>query len=68
MPRLRDDKRGDLMVQLVVRTPKKMNKRQRELLEEFAAEGDHAAAPEPQEALEGEQAQAGKKKKRRWLG
>jgi molecular chaperone DnaJ len=71
MPRLRDDKRGDLMVQLVVRTPKKMTKRQRELLEEFAAEGDQAAAPEPQEGmegLEGERARAGKKKKRRWLG
>jgi molecular chaperone DnaJ len=71
MPRLRDDKRGDLMVQLVVRTPKKMSKRQRELLEEFVAEGDNASAPEPQEEMggvEGERARAGKKKKRRWLG
>jgi molecular chaperone DnaJ len=74
MPRLRDDKRGDLIVQLVVRTPKKLSKRQRKLLEEFAAEGDQAAALEPQDGLEDSQgregvcaAQAGKKK-RRWLG
>ncbi len=68
MPRLRDDRRGDLMVQLVVRTPKKINKRQRELLEEFAALGDPAAAPTPGEAEEASQAEHGKRKKRRWLG
>jgi len=45
MPRLRNKRRGDLMVQLIVRTPKKINKRQRELLEEFASLGDFMAAP-----------------------
>ncbi|MFH1060983.1 MAG: molecular chaperone DnaJ [Pseudomonadota bacterium] len=71
MPRLRDERRGDLLVQVVVATPAKLNKRQRELLEEFMAEGDKAAAPEPAAEAPDEAAAAvggggKKKKKRRW--
>jgi molecular chaperone DnaJ len=66
LPRLRDNKRGDLMVQLMVRTPKKLGKRQRELLEEFVALGDKAAAVEPQPALSEDEGQERPKKKRRW--
>ena len=67
MPRLRDEKRGDMLVQLVVATPKKLSRRQRELLEEFAALGESAAAPEPEtEAGSEEEAATRKKKKRRW--
>jgi hypothetical protein len=67
MPRLRDDRRGDMLVQLVVATPKKLDRRQRELLEEFAALGDSVAAPEPEpEAGAEEEAATRKKKKRRW--
>ncbi|MCA1905532.1 MAG: molecular chaperone DnaJ [Desulfarculus sp.] len=67
MPRLRDDRRGDMLVQLVVATPKNLDRRQRELLEEFAALGDSAAAPEPEpEAGAEEEAATRKKKKRRW--
>ncbi len=69
LPRLRDNKRGDLLVQLIVRTPKKLDKRQRELWEQLAALGEEAAAPEPGQAVQngenGEAAQP-KKKKRRW--
>jgi len=44
---LRSDKRGDMYVELAVETPSGLTKRQRELLEEFAAEGgDHTASPE----------------------
>ena len=44
---LRSDKRGDMYVELAVETPSGLSKRQRELLEEFAAEGgDHTASPE----------------------
>jgi molecular chaperone DnaJ len=60
MPRLRGGGRGDLHVQVRVRTPKKLSRRQRELLEELAAEGDRDAAPEPGE----EPAEGGRKKKR----
>lgn len=61
MPRLRSSKRGDMYVQLIVKTPAKLNKRQRELLDEFGALGDHAAAPQPGP----EAAAAGHKKKKR---
>lgn len=36
MPTLRRDKRGDLFVKIAVKIPKKLNQRQRELLNEFA--------------------------------
>jgi molecular chaperone DnaJ len=36
MPTLRKDKRGDLFVKIAVKIPKKLNQRQRELLNEFA--------------------------------
>lgn len=36
IPNVRSGRRGDLRVECVVRTPKKLSKRQRELLEEFA--------------------------------
>lgn len=38
---LRSDKRGDMYIELAVETPSGLTKRQRELLEEFAAEGGH---------------------------
>lgn len=44
---LRSERRGDMYVELAVETPSNLTKRQRELLEEFAAEGgDHASSPE----------------------
>ena len=63
MPRLRDERRGDLLVQLAVRTPQKLSKEQKRLLEEWAQLGDDQAAPEP--LAEGQE-EAPKKKKRRW--
>jgi molecular chaperone DnaJ len=46
---LRSDRRGDMYVELAVETPSNLSKRQRELLEEFAAEGgEHSASPESQ--------------------
>ena len=38
MPKLRSDRRGDLLVHVNVQIPKKVSKRERELLEQFAAE------------------------------
>ncbi|MCB2189032.1 MAG: molecular chaperone DnaJ [Deltaproteobacteria bacterium] len=65
MPSLRGGRRGDLLVQVVVKTPSKLSKRQKELLEEAAALGDREAASLP--PAEGEAALGGeKKKKRRW--
>ena len=44
---LRSDKRGDMYIELAIETPSGLTKRQRELLEEFAAEGgDHSVSPE----------------------
>ena len=44
---LRSDKRGDMYVELAVETPSGLNKRQRELLEQFAEEGGgQMASPE----------------------
>jgi molecular chaperone DnaJ len=43
---LRSAQRGDMYVELVVETPSKLNKRQRELLEEFAREGGDEISPE----------------------
>ena len=45
---LRSNQRGDMYVELAVETPAKLNKRQRELLEEFAAEGGTETSPESQ--------------------
>ncbi|MBU4564388.1 MAG: molecular chaperone DnaJ [Proteobacteria bacterium] len=61
LPGLRGDRRGDMYVQLLVRTPRKLNKRQRELMEELAALGDSEAAPTPEEQPE---PKSRKKKKR----
>jgi molecular chaperone DnaJ len=47
MPRLRDGKRGDMKVQVMVKVPRKLSARQKELLEEFEAEGDRDAALMP---------------------
>jgi molecular chaperone DnaJ len=45
MSQLRSTSRGDMYVELSVETPSKLSARQRELLEEFAAEsGDHSPA------------------------
>ena len=40
MPRLRRDSRGDLLIHVTVEIPKKLSKRERELLEELAEEMD----------------------------
>ena len=61
LPGLRGDRRGDMYVQLLVRTPRKLGKRQRELMEELAALGDADAAPTPDEQPE---PKSRKKKKR----
>jgi molecular chaperone DnaJ len=63
MPRLGGGGRGDLHVQLVVRTPRRLSRRQRELLAEAAALGDPEAAPMP--PAEDEQAPR-RARKRRW--
>ena len=68
MPKLRSGRRGDLYVQLVVRTPRKLSKEQRELLQQAMELGDQDAAPAP--AAEGahtDQEAKPKKKKKRGL-
>ena len=37
MPRFRSDARGDLFIHIGISIPKKLDKKQRELLEKFAA-------------------------------
>jgi len=66
MPKLRSGRRGDLYVQLMVRTPRKLNKEQRELLAQAMELGDEAAAPpSSQESKDqAEEAKPRKKKKR----
>jgi molecular chaperone DnaJ len=66
MPQLRQSRRGDLNVQIVVRTPKKLSKKQRELLEEVAALGDEFAAPEPEGENNSPKKSLENKKKRLW--
>jgi molecular chaperone DnaJ len=44
MPRRNGSGRGDLFVHVAVEVPRKMTKRQRELLEEFAAEGGESTS------------------------
>lgn len=63
LPGLKSERRGDMYVQLQVRTPRKLNKRQRELMEELAALGDPEAAPLPEE----QPAANDRKKKKRGL-
>jgi len=63
MPRLRGGGRGDMHVQILVKTPTKLSKRQRELLEEFAGLGDRGAAQTP---LDSEERAPRKKKKKLW--
>ena len=43
---LRSNQRGDMYVELAVETPSKLTKRQKELLEEFAAQGGEQTSPE----------------------
>jgi len=43
LPSLRGHSRGDLVVQIFVETPTRLSRRQRELLEEFAAEGQEGS-------------------------
>ena len=43
---LRSESKGDMYVELAVETPSRLTPRQRELLEEFAAEGGDAHSPE----------------------
>lgn len=63
MPKLRGSGRGALHVQVIVKTPTKLSKRQKELLREVAQLGDKAAAPLPgPDSLD----QQTRKKKRRW--
>ena len=46
MPRLRSENRGDMYVHVGVVIPKKVTKKQREMLEELAADmGEEVAAP-----------------------
>ena len=45
LPSLRSAARGDQIVEIFVETPSKLTRRQRELLEEFAAEGGHDVSP-----------------------
>lgn len=46
LPDLRSRRRGDLLVQVVVEIPKSLNKRQQELLREFAKTEDREVLPE----------------------
>ena len=66
MPRLRDSRRGDLLVQLLVRTPRRLSKEQRQLLQQLEALGDKEAAPEPRDLEQEAQAAGSTRKKKRW--
>jgi molecular chaperone DnaJ len=46
MPVLRSKSRGDMYVQIVVETPQKLTKRQRELLREFEKQSSQETQPE----------------------
>ena len=48
MPSLKNGRKGDMHVQVLVSTPKKLTKTQRELLEQFQAEGDSGASGTPE--------------------
>ncbi len=65
MPNLRTGRRGDLLVQLKVLTPRRLSKEQRRLLEQVEALGDRQAAPEPPRE---DQDQAAPRKKKKLFG
>ena len=46
MPVLRSRERGDMYVQVVVETPQKLTKRQKELLQEFDKQSSNETQPE----------------------
>ena len=46
MPVLRSNGRGDMYIQMVTETPVNLNKRQKELLKDFAHEGGARTNPE----------------------
>ena len=46
LPSIRSGRRGALLVQVLVEIPKKLNKKQQQLLREFAATEDAAVLPE----------------------
>ena len=46
LPNLRSGKRGDLVIVTKIETPKKLTKRQEQLLREFAETEDHSVSPE----------------------
>ncbi len=52
LPSLRSNSRGDQLVQFFVETPTKLTRRQRELLESFAAEGSGDVSPVTKSFLE----------------
>ena len=49
---LRSDRRGDMYVELAVETPSKLSAKQKQLLEEFAAESGHDVSPQHQSFLD----------------
>jgi molecular chaperone DnaJ len=52
LPSLRSQSRGDQLVVIFVETPTKLTRRQRELLERFAAEGGDEVSPATKSFLE----------------
>ena len=48
LPRLRSNRRGDEIVQVWIEVPKKLNKKQEQLLREYAASEDQSVLPESQ--------------------
>lgn len=46
LPNLRSEKRGDLIVAVLLEVPKKLNRKQKELLQAYAETEDHKAMPE----------------------
>jgi len=52
LPGVRSNRRGDLLVEVLVETPRKLTKRQEQLLREFAETEDKAVQPESRSFLE----------------
>ena len=48
LPRLRSNRRGDEIVQVWIEVPRKLNKKQKQLLREYAASEDESVLPESQ--------------------
>jgi molecular chaperone DnaJ len=46
MPSLRSGRKGNLIVQVLIEIPKKLTRRQEELLREFAETEDHGVLPQ----------------------